>query len=751
MCLPWRALLLLVIAGTGCTKSSPSRSVSSGGAALATGQASASAAPAGSSGGAAAAQGGWVEAARLGQWEEAARLMDAVGDPRVAGQSGFRYVRARAALELGDAERAVRLLARIEAELPWLASEIARDRAAAQLEVGPYDEAARYYAQHGTALDLTRAALAWERGHEYERALGAANRAVDLAARGRDSRGIQAEARAVRARVAERLGQDRVALGDWRWLATSAPATEAARDAEQHLVRAAPLTTQERYARALEFARAGDVDRAERELASPAPGRPLAPGQAFHVRGWARYLARKDYAEAADLLEKAALAGGEQGLRDLFHSARARSRAHQDEQAIRTYLRIASRYPKSPLAEEAFYLAARLTYLLGRWDKAVQAYTTYLGRYAKTGRFREAAEHEQAVSLLAGGRRDPSVRAWRALVTAEGDARVRARYRELYAVALLGAGDRDGAREQFRRVIRDAPLSFAALVSAARLRALGEPKPIWLEPAESAASRPPLAVELPLKPRLLHEIGLDAAAEQELTHHETELRRAHGSRGDEALCEAYGLLSGAARRFNTSQRASQSGQLDHAPSASTQWLWNCAYPRPYQALVRAAEREHGLPQDLVYALMRQESAFRARAESEASAVGLMQLLPSTAERAALELGLTPDPKQLDRPPYNIRLGSFYLARLLRLFRHNLPVTLAAYNAGPLSVSHWLESGEKLPLDLFVARIPFAETRTYVHRVMGNLARYLYLDGGSGAVPEISLDLPQGMRAGPEDY
>jgi soluble lytic murein transglycosylase len=643
------------------------------------------------------------------------------------------------------------LLTRVEAELPLLASEVARDRAAAQLEVGPYDEAARYYAQQGTAPGLIRAALAWERGHEFERALGAANRAVELASRGRDARGLQAEARVVRARVAERLGQDRVAQGDWRWLAISAPTTEAARDADQRIARSAPLTTQERYARALEFARAGDVERAEREFGNPARGRPVAPAQVLHVRGWARYLARKDYAEAADLLEKASLAGGEQGLRDLFHSARARSRAHQDEQAIRTYLRIASRYPRSPFGEEAFYLAARLTYLLGRWDQAAQAYTTYLGRYAQAGRFREAAEHERAVSLLAAGRRDPSVRAWRALVTAEGDARLRARYRELYAVALLGAGDRDGAREQFRRVIRDAPLSFAALVSGARLRALGESKPVWIEPAESAPSRPPIIVELPAKARLLHELGLDAAAEQELARHETELRRAHGIRGDEALCEAYGLLSGAARRLNAGQRVSQSGQLDHAPSASTGWLWNCVYPRPYQPLVRAAEREHGLPQDLVYALMRQESAFRAEAESEARAVGLMQLLPSTAERAAAELGLAPDLNRLDRPPYNIRVGSFYLARLLRLFRRNLPVTLAAYNAGPLSVSHWLESGERLPLDLFVARIPFAETRTYVHRVMGNLARYLYLDGGAEAVPELALELPPGMRAGPEDY
>jgi soluble lytic murein transglycosylase len=57
----------------------------------------------------------------------------------------------------------------------------------------------------------------------------------------------------------------------------------------------------------------------------------------------------------------------------------------------------------------------------------------------------------------------------------------------------------------------------------------------------------------------------------------------------------------------------------------------------------------------------------------------------------------------------------------------------------------------LPLDLWVARIPFAETRGYVTRVIGNLARYSYLHGGEAAVPRLSLALPKGVRVGPEDY
>ena len=65
------------------------------------------------------------------------------------------------------------------------------------------------------------------------------------------------------------------------------------------------------------------------------------------------------------------------------------------------------------------------------------------------------------------------------------------------------------------------------------------------------------------------------------------------------------------------------------------------------------------------------------------------------------------------------------------------------------MSRWLATGETLPLDLWVARIPYAETRGYVARVLGNFARYSYLRDGS--VAKISLDLPRGVHVTDRDY
>jgi soluble lytic murein transglycosylase len=89
--------------------------------------------------------------------------------------------------------------------------------------------------------------------------------------------------------------------------------------------------------------------------------------------------------------------------------------------------------------------------------------------------------------------------------------------------------------------------------------------------------------------------------------------------------------------------------------------------------------------------------------------------------------------------------------VLRRFGGNPLLAAASYNAGPGAVSRWLETGEKLPLDVFVARIPYQETRHYVNLVMGNLAHYAFLDGGEAAVPVLGLELPQGLRVAADDY
>jgi soluble lytic murein transglycosylase len=144
-------------------------------------------------------------------------------------------------------------------------------------------------------------------------------------------------------------------------------------------------------------------------------------------------------------------------------------------------------------------------------------------------------------------------------------------------------------------------------------------------------------------------------------------------------------------------------------------------------------------------VMRQESEFRPDARSWVGATGLMQLMPQTAERAAGELGLKYQPERLEQASYNLELGAFYLSKLLKIFQQRVVLAVAAYNAGPQAAARWLEGGRKLDADLWVARIPYRETREYVQRVTENWARYRYLTEGKRETAELSLELPSSVR------
>jgi len=131
----------------------------------------------------------------------------------------------------------------------------------------------------------------------------------------------------------------------------------------------------------------------------------------------------------------------------------------------------------------------------------------------------------------------------------------------------------------------------------------------------------------------------------------------------------------------------------------------------------------GLDPALVLAVIRAESKGRARAVSRAGARGLMQLMPATAKALAEEEGIDySGPDDLFDPVLNVRLGTLYLARLRRQFRDDPLLYVAAYNAGPGNVDKWQLQNPGLSSAEIIERVAFAETRTYVGRVMAAWGR-----------------------------
>ena len=129
---------------------------------------------------------------------------------------------------------------------------------------------------------------------------------------------------------------------------------------------------------------------------------------------------------------------------------------------------------------------------------------------------------------------------------------------------------------------------------------------------------------------------------------------------------------------------------------------------------------------LVFAFMRQESAFDTQAKSSAGATGLMQLMPETASGIAQDRGTHTADRELYTPEVNIDLGQRYLQRLLDAdgIRGNLLLLAASYNAGPTTVKRWLAEVRynRDPL-LFVESMPSPETRKFVERVTTNFWIY----------------------------
>jgi soluble lytic murein transglycosylase len=739
---PWRACLGLLLAAASCTEpraavpppvDSTARPPAGGAAPEASGSsapASASAAPEAIAV-AAGGSGTWIEAVRLERWAEAATLIDALSEAERS-RPAMRYARARAALGAGDGARAAALLAGLEAELPLLAGDVIRHRAEAQLAAGPHAEAAAYFAKSTRARDLVRAAAAYEKAGDADAAIRTADRAVVAAQRAKILR-EETEARALRARLRQAKGADALAEPDLRWIAVRAPDTADGRSAIEALERMKkPLTPAER-------AQAGG--------AAAAAGR--SKGEQLHAQAMALFRAR-EYPEAARVFREAAAARSGHEAEDLYQAGRALARAERDPEAIKAYREVVAKFRRSPFAERAAYQAARLELLGGRYKEAAQAYAQYLAQNPG-GEHREEAAYERALALLSSGAASAAQRAFTDLGRKARPDEA-GRLRELAGVAALRAGDKAGAIAIFTEVARSQPLTWASQVARARLASVGAPLPPLLEPAISRAAASALAPKLPPAPALLSSVGLDGDAESHLAAVERSAAAGYGGREGEALCGLYGLIpSRAKRRYRAGVHAVDASSLFRAPGPGERWAWECVYPQPFEGGVRALEEQHALPRGLVHAVMRQESAFDPAVVSPATAVGLMQLMPSTAQKVSAEIGLRLEDGGLTSPDVNLRLGAHYLAKLLKMFQGSMVVAAAAYNAGPRIVSHWIEGGADNELDVWVARIPYDETRNYVARVAQNLARYQWLQGGDAAVTPAPLAIPPGAKATPDAY
>jgi soluble lytic murein transglycosylase len=142
------------------------------------------------------------------------------------------------------------------------------------------------------------------------------------------------------------------------------------------------------------------------------------------------------------------------------------------------------------------------------------------------------------------------------------------------------------------------------------------------------------------------------------------------------------------------------------------------YPLPFLEHFEKHSKSANIPYSWAYGVARSESLFMPDIRSLAGAVGVMQLMPETGRRTAAEISLPyAGIDTLTDPDSNIRLGTFYLGKMLQRFGENRVLATAAYNAGPLRVEKWLPESGPLDARIWIENIPYNETRGYVRRVL----------------------------------
>ena len=146
------------------------------------------------------------------------------------------------------------------------------------------------------------------------------------------------------------------------------------------------------------------------------------------------------------------------------------------------------------------------------------------------------------------------------------------------------------------------------------------------------------------------------------------------------------------------------------------------YKKDYSEYVIKYSQKYEVDENLIYALIKAESNFKADAVSNKNAQGLMQLMFATAEEVANKNGIELTEENILNPDININIGTKYISTLLEKYEC-IELAIAAYNAGIGNVDKWIEKGIIKSDGSDIENIPFKETNTYVRKIMRDYKIY----------------------------
>lgn len=325
------------------------------------------------------------------------------------------------------------------------------------------------------------------------------------------------------------------------------------------------------------------------------------------------------------------------------------------------------------------------------------------------------------------------------------------RERYFAARAHIETGDVERGLAEYEAIIAEYPLSYYMLHAYSRLWELDNERAARaLAAALDQSTEQPFVVgaapELQ-RPEFLRGLELLRQSNIDEARREFELGGLHGSKAPPSVLWSLAALYarvGSARHSHALPRWQLVDWLERWPTGSWRQAWELAFPRPHMEAVNAEAKRQGLGPELVYAIMREESAFDPGAVSPANAFGLMQIISPTARRFGKEAGLPYDRKALTTPNVSIAIGTRVLSNYMEYFPRDPLLAIPGYNAGPGRPMRWVRDFAGVDFDVWVELIPFRETRRYTKRVLASRGAYGFLYYGSGE--QDPLLLPRRLSA-----
>jgi soluble lytic murein transglycosylase len=416
------------------------------------------------------------------------------------------------------------------------------------------------------------------------------------------------------------------------------------------------------------------------------------------------------------------------------------------EKGPETYERLAREYPDHSFADDALFYAADLYVKTGRLELASQRLQELVRLYPQGDFLGEALFKDFWIARtqkVAGGGIPLLLEIEKRFADADETYDVeRAKYWR--ARTLQEQGDVKAAADLFEYVAVEHPATYYGLMARTML---GE-----LEPArmQRVASRIDFTQQERRQPWPLHagtmekdphflaavellRLGFPEAVSSELLA----INRTGLPAENLRLLIHLLALAGDERSAHAVARVALRRDLSGRITPETRPVWEVAYPNAFRGLIEKHTSLAGVEADLLQALMREESALDPKALSWAGALGLTQLMPSTAQAVARQLKLkrVSTPALLE-PDLNIKLGAHYLGSLLKGFSGHTAFAVGSYNAGPNAINRWRAERPGVPLDAWVEEVPIAETRGYIKRVLRSYNTYQLLYGRPAKVPAV---------------